>query len=39
MVAAADWAVAGAFDVVEVLAAVVALQKEEQDPGYPALAD
>lgn len=39
MVAVADLEVAGAFDVAEVLAAVVALQKEEQDQDYPGLAD
>lgn len=37
--AVADLAVAGAFDVAEVLAAAVAPQKEEQDQDYPALAD
>lgn len=39
MVAVANLAVAGAFDVAEVLAAVVAPQMEEQDQDYPALAD
>lgn len=39
MVSVADLVVVGAFDVVEVLAAVVAPLKEEQDQDYPALAD
>lgn len=39
MVAVANLAVAGAFDVVEVLGVVVAPQREEQDQDYPALAD